>query len=328
MGSPKAAAIERPSQDQRGEEMVRFLKIDRAAAVVLCAAACVTACFRADAGETQHWHTEWQAAADEAAATQKPILAVFTGTDWCPHCQLLEQHVLDTPQFREWADGRVVLLMVDMPKRAIPQPIREERSALCRRYGVSSFPNVVLIGPDGTKIAAQPGYNRQSPETWIAAVNRHLQATPDQTALVARADSPGSAASKTTLNEAVRQAEGSKRPVLVVVSRSSDQKGMIRAASLVNDPSFREFANDHFVVAHVSTNDTTPEGEAERSKPKLAEPVGSLLGGVPLPSDEVEVIVTYDGRTPMYSQSARQPTPRLISALRRFLGARGAITRR
>jgi hypothetical protein len=67
---------------------------------------------------------------------------------------------------------------------------------------------------------------------------------------------------------------------------------------------------------------------ADEAPPVPAEPLGSLLGGVPLPSDEVEVIVTYDGRTPMYTQSARQPTPRIISGLRRFLGARPGGVRR
>jgi len=282
----------------------------------------VGAVWNGEANALEGWHTEWNDARQAAADSGLPILALFTGSDWCPHCQLLEQHVLATDAFHAWAEGRVVPLVIDLPRHGLPQAVRDERSALCRRYGVKSFPNVLLIAPDGAKIAAQPGYNRQSPETWFAAMDRHL-AVPPAAATVAEQATLGPPGQK--IDAAVREATNARRPVLVVVSRASDQDGRIRAASLVNDPEFRDFAADNFVVAAVEAGG---DAVADEAPPVPAEPLGSLLGGVPLPSDEVEVIVTYDGRTPMYTQSARQPTPRIISGLRRFLGARPGGVRR
>lgn len=272
------------------------------------------------------WNADPQAAFEAARESGRPILALFTGSDWCPHCRLLEEHVLATAAFKDWADGRVELLVVDLPKQGIPADVREKRSALCRRYGVKSFPNVVLIAPDGARVASQPGYSRQAADTWIASVDRKLadwtavaSATPARPAATNAKDGVGDA-----VREAVREAEGSKRPILLVVSRASDQDGRIRAASLVNDPEFRSFTKDTFVVAEVAARDGDDDGEPAQP---AAEPLHSLLGGVSLPSDEVELIVTYDGRTPMYTQSARQPVPRLISGLRRFLAARPTVRR-
>ena len=273
------------------------------------------------------WTDKPQAAFEAARESGQPILVLFTGSDWCPHCRLLEEHVLATKAFEAWAKGRVELLVVDLPRQGIPAAVREERSQFCRRYGVKSFPNVVLIGPDGSKIAAQPGYSRQPADDWIASVDRKLEVWSAVAAARTSAAPPAGAAVAATddgvheaVRDAVKEAESAQRPVLLVVSRRSDQEGRMRTASLVNDPEFRSFANDNFVVAAIAAHDDASDEPA-------TEPLRSLLGGVSLPPDEVELIVTYDGRTPLYTQSARQPTPRLISGLRRFLGARPTVRR-
>lgn len=291
---------------------------------MLLAAAAAFCCGMAWAGPDR-WTADADAAFQAARESGRPILTLFTGSDWCPHCQLLEEHVLATDAFEEWASGRVELLIVDLPRQGISQAERDKRSALCRRYGVKSFPNVVLIAPDGSRIASQPGYGRQPADAWIASVDRKLSSweTASATAADPKVDEAGRGV-REAVRDAVREAETAKRPVLLVVSRSTDQDGRIRAASLVNDPEFRSFTRDTFVVAEVAAGD---DAAAEPAAGQ-AEPLRSLLGGVTLPSDEVELIVTYDGRTPMYTQSARQPIPRLISGLRRFLGARPGAVRR
>jgi thioredoxin-related protein len=280
------------------------------------------------------WSDQPQAAFEAARESGRPILVLFTGSDWCPHCQLLEEHVLATDAFRAWARGRVELLVIDMPRQGITTAVREERSAVCKRYGVKSFPTVMLIAPDGMKIAAQPGYSRQSAEAWITSIDRKLGAWSAVAAAEPAAAPPAAtpvASSdnrvQETVRDAVKEAESAKRPILLVVSRASDQDGRIRAAKLVNDPEFRSFAKDTFVVAEIAADDATEADADAEPAPPTTEPLRSLLGGVSLPADEVEVIVTYDGRTPMYTQSARQPTPRLISGLRRFLGARPTVRR-
>jgi hypothetical protein len=45
---------------------------------------------------------------------------------------------------------------------------------------------------------------------------------------------------------------------------------------------------------------------------------------VELPPESVELIVTDDGQTPLFSQSGAQPPSRIVNGLRRFLAARQA----
>ncbi|MFM7520165.1 MAG: thioredoxin family protein [Planctomycetota bacterium] len=246
------------------------------------------------------WFTRYEDAMAVADRTGKPVLTVFTGSDWCPHCTTLEEKVLRSETFRAWAEGRVVLLSIDLPQAGISQAVRRERSLLCKRYGVNTFPSVVLLAPDGEKITSQVGYTGQPATDWVAHFAAHT-------------DSGGVCKS---LDEAVVRARGAKRPILLVVSRAGDSAARTSTASLINDPEFEALASNHFVVASV----TSEAGGATEA----AQSMENLLGGVELPPEAVEVIVTDDGQTPLFSQSGSQSPSRVVMGLRRFLAARQA----
>ena len=252
----------------------------------------------------------WLTSYEEAMETGRPILTIFTGSDWCPHCRTLEDNVLATDAFLDWADGRVVLLMIDLPQHGISQAVRSERSQVCIKYGVRTFPSALLIGPDGQKIAVQSGYTGQSATTWVAQFASHV---PAPTADTARAEAGRVLPS---LDSAVETARSAQRPILLLVSKSGDSKASSQVASLIKDPEFEAFVHDHFVVATVpASNESGSQSDQN---------IENLLGGGELGPDAVELIVTEDGQTPLFSQSASQPPQRLVNGLRRFLMARQA----
>ena len=61
----------------------------------------------------------WLVDLDEAYALsvkeKKPILANFTGSDWCGWCKRLDADVCTKPVFKEWAKKNVVLLELESP---------------------------------------------------------------------------------------------------------------------------------------------------------------------------------------------------------------------
>jgi|688.fasta_scaffold07863_1 thioredoxin-related protein len=264
------------------------------------------------ASASDRWLTSYETAMKTARETGRPVLTIFTGSDWCPHCRTLEENVLATDTFLDWADDRVVLLMIDLPQQGISQAVRSERSQVCIKYGVRTFPSALLIGPDGQKITVQSGYTGQSPSTWVAQFASHVPAPPAATASVA----PASGRVLPSLDSAVETAKTAQRPILLLVSKNGDSKASSRLASLIKDPEFEAFANDHFVVASVPAAD---QGDSQSD-----QNLEHLLGGVELGPDAVELIVTDDGQTPLFSQSAAQPPQRLVNGLRRFLMARQA----
>ena len=281
-----------------------FLSVGMALAVAAVA-------FALPAQASDRWLTSYEAALAQAAETGRPVLTIFTGSDWCPHCKTLEDNVLATDTFLTWADENVVLLMIDLPQQGISQAVRSERSQVCIKYGVRTFPSALLISPAGEKITVKSGYTGESATIWVAAM---AEKVPARTAVAAAA--PGKDGVLDSLEEAVASAQGKKRPILLVVSRPGDSAAKTRSASLINDPEFGEFARDNFVVAKVPA-------EPETSAP-ADEPIENLLGGADLPADSVEIIVTEDGQTPLFSQSGSQPPARIVHGLRRFLAARQA----
>jgi thioredoxin-related protein len=287
--------------------------IGRCALVLAVVSACQTS------SALENWLTNYDEAMAASERTGLPVLTLFTGSDWCPHCTTLEENVLSSDAFRSWSESRVVLLMIDLPQNGISQSIRSERSQVCIKYGVRTFPSVLLLGSDGTKIAVQSGYKGQSAETWIARMAEQLPA-PKLAAIITEdfEKTAGKTPEKVheSLNEAVESARGAKRPILLVVSRPGDNRAQSQTDSLINDPEFEAFTRENFVVAQVAP--TAPSGS------QTAQSLDNLLGGVELPPESIELIVTDDGQTPLFSQSGTQSPARIVSGLRRFLAARQA----
>lgn len=269
------------------------------------------ACLPARGGDD--WLTSYEGALAAAEETGRPILTIFTGSDWCQHCLTLEKNVLHTETFREWARERVVLLMIDLPKQGISQEERHARSRVCIKYGVRSFPSTLLVAPDGRKITGHSGYLGQSAAAWVSALDEHLPAA-EMAAKPAAGE--GDEQILSSLEKAVETARDSRRPMLIMVSRPGDSAATTQVSSLINDPEFESLAREHFVVARVA-----PRDDAANPSDGASE---QLLGGEKLPPQGVGVIVTDDGQTPLFTESGAQSPQRIVSGLRRFLAARHA----
>lgn len=280
-------------------------------ALVAAVALMATACPAADG-----WLTSYEDALATAERTGRPILTIFTGSDWCPHCRTLEEKVLFTEAFRRWSHDRLVLLMIDLPQQGISQEERQIRSRVCIKYGVRTFPSALLIAPDGAKITVQSGYKGQAADAWIATLDGHLPP------LAARPRTDGMSTESSdlisSLDEAVETARDTKRPILLMVSRRGDAEATTRMASLIKDPEFETLTKENFVVA------TVPQ---EADTATVGSGLDGLLGGASVASADVELIVTDDGKTPLYTQSGTQPPHRVVNGLRRFLAARQSVRR-
>lgn len=131
---------------------------------------------RSDLGSTLHsepqleqsgqWLTSWELAHRESLRTGKPIMAVFTGSDWCGPCIALKKKVLKTNQFAQWATENVVLLEVDFPKHTNQSPaIKDQNRSLSDRFNVSGYPTVLVIDADG-QVKGKLGHGT-NPDRWI-----------------------------------------------------------------------------------------------------------------------------------------------------------------
>ena len=115
------------------------------------------------------WETDWNKALEKAGKSGQPVLVDFTGSDWCPGCIYLRKNIFDTDAFAKYAaDHQFVLLELDFPKAAGKMPPEQLKfhEELMRRYGVSSFPSVLLMEGNGAPYAKIVGATR-TPEEYL-----------------------------------------------------------------------------------------------------------------------------------------------------------------
>jgi len=98
--------------------------------------------------DTYKAHNEgWMVSIEKAQAISKesgkPIMANFTGSDWCGWCKRLTANVFSKPEFKEWAKDNVVLLELDFPRRTkLPSEIQAQNQSLQRAFQVTGYPTV------------------------------------------------------------------------------------------------------------------------------------------------------------------------------------------
>jgi len=100
------------------------------------------------------WLTDIAAAQATAAREKKLILALFTGSDWCPPCRQFEAEVAHDEQFGGIFSGSFVFFKSDW-LRNTPQPeaVQDEVGRLKRKYWVQSYPTLLVLNAEGEKLA-------------------------------------------------------------------------------------------------------------------------------------------------------------------------------
>ncbi len=120
------------------------------------------------------WLTSMETAQEQSRKTGKPILADFTGSDWCGWCIKLKAEVFDTTEFEEWSARKVVLLELDFPRRKKQSAaLKAQNEQLRKQYGVRGFPTILLLDADG-KVLGRMSYLPGGPETWATAADKVL----------------------------------------------------------------------------------------------------------------------------------------------------------
>ena len=121
---------------------------------------CGVSLFAATGSTTpQGWYDDFAAAQKEAKKTNRPMLLLFTGSDWCPYCVKLKKNVLDTAEFKKLAAEKLILVYLDFPSRVkLPAELQVQNRELAKKYQVDGFPGTVVLDPSGKARGEVWGY--------------------------------------------------------------------------------------------------------------------------------------------------------------------------
>lgn len=121
------------------------------------------------------WLTSLEDAKAESAKRNVPILADFSGSDWCGWCMKLEKEVFTTPEFKEYASKNLVLLLVDFPHQKHQSPkLKKQNKELAEQFNVDGFPTVVLLDAKGKELG-RTGYRPGGGESYVKHLQQLLQ---------------------------------------------------------------------------------------------------------------------------------------------------------
>ena len=106
-----------------------------------------------------------------ARQTGKPVLLIFSGSDWCLPCIHLEKQVLSDSTFQAFAAPRLVVLCADFPQRKKHDP---RSDSLAEAYDAEgAFPKIVLLTA-GLRLLAALDYHEQPVSDFIREIDSAL----------------------------------------------------------------------------------------------------------------------------------------------------------
>lgn len=118
----------------------------------------------------QEWLTNFEEAKNLASKSDKNIILVFQGSDWCAPCMKLEREIWDTKTFKDFSKNHFVLLKADFPKKKknrLEEKQQQANNALAERYNSQGiFPLVLVLNKNG-KVLGSTGYKKMTPSDYV-----------------------------------------------------------------------------------------------------------------------------------------------------------------
>ncbi len=134
------------------------------------------------------WYVDAAKAIARAKEDDRDLLLLYTGSDWCPPCKKLEEEVFGVEGFMDEATRKFVLVKFDFPKQLeLPDGIKEQNAAWADKYGVASYPTVILVDRDLLPYAIT-GYEPGGVENYLGKLEEYRQLRVERDRLFAAAD--------------------------------------------------------------------------------------------------------------------------------------------
>ena len=136
--------------------------------ILTVAAALAAGVFAMPAGFTD----DFDAALKKAAAENKTVFALFTGSDWCIWCKRLEGEILSKKEFSDNVGKTFVPVFLDFPsdKSLVPEATAKRNKELAKKYEVRGYPSVLILDAKG-EVLAETGYDKCGPVKYLEKLN-------------------------------------------------------------------------------------------------------------------------------------------------------------
>ncbi len=125
------------------------------------------------------WQENFEDALQLAEEANKPIVLVFSGSDWCAPCIRFKRNILDSEDFMNYSESNYVLYNADFPrkkKNKLPLEISNSNKSLAAEFNSSGyFPLVVVLDKEKSLLGKTGVDRRASPKEFISLLNDFLK---------------------------------------------------------------------------------------------------------------------------------------------------------
>jgi thioredoxin-related protein len=130
------------------------------------------------------WETDFDVAKQKAKESQKYILLNFSGSDWCGPCRRFWKDFLETDDFQQFADSRLILLNADFPrqkKNQLSKAQQQQNDKLADKYNTTgAFPLTLLMDASGNVLKSWNGVPKGNVDNFTVEIETALRAAGDK----------------------------------------------------------------------------------------------------------------------------------------------------
>lgn len=215
-----------------------------------------------------NWMEDFLRAQKKAQKDEKPMLLYFCSTDRDDFTKELEEEVMNTPFWVDWANENFILVRIDfiLDNKKQAANIRAQAQDMKSRFNVAKVPTFIFLDPWG-ELLARCGYNTASlrddepegqPKAWLKYCQEVLASRPTKEKLVEQPD----------LEAAVTSAKKTAIPVCILVhSLTGNQVAAKMKDELLQNQLFVRWINRNMGFVQVpwpEDFDTSPKAKYVR----------------------------------------------------------------
>ncbi len=129
-------------------------------------------------GFSQGWESNFDVALSKAAKEDKPLVLVFSGSDWCAPCIKLDRTIWQSDVFRDYATQNYVLYKADFPRKKKNQlhpEILGKNKELAAEFNSKGYFPLVLVLDENSNVLGTTGYKKYGPKKYIQLLDSFLK---------------------------------------------------------------------------------------------------------------------------------------------------------
>jgi thioredoxin-related protein len=128
----------------------------------------------------QGFTDDFDAALEASKKSGKTVFAVFSGSDWCYWCKVLEENYLSKKEFVDEASKNFELVYIDYPrdKGLLSEKALKRNPELVKKYGIRGFPTVKFIDSNAAASVAPRPAKGLTPKAYAQELVKRLKSKP------------------------------------------------------------------------------------------------------------------------------------------------------